>query len=509
MEVEIKDLVFGKSDITRVIGCEVTDTEVHLFIQNKLGELETITKPFKWWILSDRNLSPKWTLLAGGLHFKYLRDLDSEKEFLTLRNRLRGMDHFVCNNKKEQAMVRHGFTYFKDIEPIEIPTLAFDIETTGLYHNAEAKVLLISNTFRKNQYVERKLFSIDEYESQKEMIDAWTEWVRQVNPAILLGHNIYSFDLPYLNFVAERAKTSLKLGRDGSPTKFNNYESKFRKDQSQNFIYKEAKIFGREIVDTLFLSIKYDVAAKKYDSYGLKNIIKQEKLEKPNRTFYDASKIRDNYNDPVEMEKIKAYCIDDADDALALFDLMIPAQFYFNRSVPKPLQMVINSATGSPINSILVRSYLQHGHSIPKADLKKKYPGAISFGAAGIYKNCIKWDVASLYPSIILSYKIWDRAKDPKEHFYKMVEYFTEERLHNKKLASELNSKHHKDLSESQKIVVNSAYGLLGASGLCFNSPANARLVAEKGRDILKSAIKWATGKDYEIDEEKEEDESV
>jgi hypothetical protein len=55
----------------------------------------------------------------------------------------------------------------------------------------------------------------------------------------------------------------------------------------------------------MFLSIRYDTFAKKYNSYGLKNIIKQENLERIDRVAYDASQIRFNYKNPVEWVKIK------------------------------------------------------------------------------------------------------------------------------------------------------------------------------------------------------------
>ena len=62
--------------------------------------------------------------------------------------------------------------------------LSFDIESTGLFHNQDSKVLLISNTFRKNGQVTRKLFAYDEYDSQGEMLVAWCDWIWQVNSSI-------------------------------------------------------------------------------------------------------------------------------------------------------------------------------------------------------------------------------------------------------------------------------------------------------------------------------------
>jgi len=188
-----------------------------------------------------------------------------------------------------------------------------------------------------------------------------------------------------MNFCAEKAGTKLELGRDCSEIVFAKKPSKFRKDGSQEYDYHKAYIFGREIIDTFFLAIKYDFA-RKYQSYGLKQIIAQEGLEVKGRQHYDASKIRDNYLIADEWKKIKAYAVHDADDSLALYDLMIAPYFYLSQSIPKGFQTMLTSASGSQINSFLMRSYLQDGHSLPTADKEKEYEGAISIGNPGVYQ---------------------------------------------------------------------------------------------------------------------------
>ena len=102
-------------------------------------------------------------------------------------------------------------------------------------------------------------------------------------------------------------------------------------------------------------------------------------MEKENRQYYDASKIRLVYQDPTEWEKIKQYAKEDADDSLNLFYLMSPAYFYYSQSVSKPFQEIILGATGSQINNIMIRAYLQQGHSIPKASKPEPYEGGNFF----------------------------------------------------------------------------------------------------------------------------------
>jgi len=159
----------------------------------------------------------------------------------------------------------------------------------------------------------------------------------------------------------------------------------------------------------------------------------------------------------------------------------------------------MESATGSQLNVLMMRSYLQDAHSIPLSDQAVPFQGAISIGNPGIYNNCVRWDVASLYPSIILTYKIFDSSKDPCGNFLKMVQSLTETRLRYKKLYKETGDPAYDAMSSSIKILANSCYGLLGATGLNFNSGKCATLVTEKGREILTTAIKWATGKELEI----------
>jgi DNA polymerase elongation subunit (family B) len=487
-----EDLIYGKNKLERVVAIEAGDNFTEIFTEDKDGSLKIETINNEYWLLSAFKHDTSWFKLDGALFYNYMKKYSTRDEWLEERKKYKRYQPFSIWSDNEAAMVLQGFSYYKGMKPEDVSILAFDIEATTLEHTSQSKTLLISNTFRKCGKIVKKLFAYDEFKDEGEMLNAWCNWVREVNPSLIAGHNVFGYDLPYLHFCAKRNGVELNLGRDGSAIKFNEYDSQYRKDGSQSYSYRKAFIYGREIVDTMFLAIKYDAAARKYESYGLKNIIKEEGLEKTNRTFYDSSLIRKNYKDPVEWEKIKLYCIDDSDDALSLYDLMIPAYFYLANSIPKPFQDIICSATGSWINYLMLRSYLQHGHSIPRESAAENYEGAISFGSPGLYHNIFKVDVSSLYPSIILQYEVYDKIKDPKRHFLNLIEHFTKERLKNKKIANEEKSKYHKDLSEAQKIVINSGYGFMGASGLNFNSPQNASFITRKGREILQTSVDWA-----------------
>ena len=496
-DAEHNSLIFGKDTTERVVGIETLNDELHIW--KEIGE-DTVHEILenKYWILAAKNHGGKFEELEGDLHYKYIKTYTGLREYKRALWYGKDFDIYTMYDKSESAMVFSGITLFKGMKVEEVSVLSFDIETTGLIQDKNSRVLLISNTFRRGDKVERKLFAYDDYENDTQFLEAWCSWVREVNPAIMLGHNIYSYDLPYIKHCANLVGADIRLGRDDSEIDFDQRESKFRKDGSQSYSYFKAHIYGRQIIDTMFLAMKYDIG-KKYASYGLKSIIATEGLEVTDRQFYDAGTIKDNFKNHEEWKKIKVYAEHDADDALSLFDLMVAAYFYLTPSIPKTFESINNGATGSQINSFLVRAYLQDGHSVPKRSEQVDYEGSISLGNPGIYKNVFKVDVASLYPSIMRQYKVYDKNKDPRAYFHEMVEYFTIERLRNKKLSKETGDRYYKDLEQAQKIVINSAYGMLGAKGLNFNSPTNASFITQKGREILTKCIEWAVGRGYTI----------
>lgn len=493
-------LIFGKNPLERIVSIEIQDDVATIFRELSDGSLDIQKHPNKFWILATRPFGNGWNRLEGDQPFKFGKQYKTFSDYYSDKKNLPYKEVYTIGNQVEAFQVKDGYTYYKGSRHDEVSILSFDIETTGLEHNEESKVILISNTFRKLGKITRKLFCCDDYEDCHDMINAWADWVREVDPSIICGHNIYAYDLPYLRFCYSRySDKGIKLGRLDKEITFSKYEAKYRVDGSRELHYHKAQVYGRELVDTMFLAYKYDAVEKKYESYGLKPIIAIEKLEKPGRIFYDASTIRINYTNPEEMVKIKAYAEDDADDALSLYDLMVPAQFYLTQSIPKPFQLVIESATGSQINSLLVRAYLQDKQSVAKAnDLEGEIvEGGISLAVPGIYKNIYKIDIKSCYPSQILRYKLYDAEKDPKAYYFQLVEYFTLQRFEYKEQHRTSGDNYYKQLDAAAKIFINSSYGVANTSGLNYNSAAVARKITSESRSIIDMSLRWASGMGY------------
>lgn len=491
-EVESKyprDL-FGKDHRNNVVNVDVKDDLVYIFYLN--GTEETL--PARYWACAETNLDGKMSRMEGNCSYKYIREFPTKEGFDNFKKKYYGKI-FTAYDLAENQMMIYGLSLFRETTVKEVSILSFDIETNGTKIDKSSHIYTISNTFRKGDFTVKKVFRVDHYKSVMDMIVDWEEFVSIHNPSIITGHNIMSFDLPYINQVCKNNKTTLNLGRDLSSIKISNRSKKYRVDGSQTWEYRDINIFGRHVIDTLFLSVKYDIG-RNFPSWGLKPIIQHLGLIKEGRQFYDAGKISENWDNLEERERIVKYCEDDSDDSLALFDIMSPSFFYLNRSIPKSFQQMINGASGSWLNSIIVRSYLQDNHSIAKADESSKVTGGVSFGIPANHSNCFKIDISSLYPSIMRQYEIGDIKKDPRLVFYKTVDYYTLERLKNKKLAKETGEQYFTDLEQSQKVAINSLFGLLGTNGLNYNNFALADKVTSIGRRILSETMRFFTGKD-------------
>ena len=535
--------IFGKDETEKVVAVEVVENEGKAECLMFLNDRTVKSISYKYWLLAPIKYDNNYERLEGNLAYRWIRFFNTKQEFSEyVRETQRSRDYYIVWNDSEAAMILHGITLFKGLTPKEIPTLFFDIEGYSLERGDRAKVFMISNTFRDGKgNTTKKVFTVDNYGSSVELIQDWCTWVCAMDPFVIVGHNVFGYDFDYMNFICKKNGQELLLGRDGSAVKFGNPKkpSKKRVDGTNDWLYNKAQIFGRHIICTMFLSVNYDIK-RSFPSWKLKEIVEFKALEylelskkrdlskeerkknkdlydkwsyRGNRQFYDASKIKDNWHIPEERRKIIQYGMDDSDDAANLYDLMIPAFFYLTQSIPKTFQGVNNSASGSQLNAFLVRSYLQEGHSIPKASEFKPFGGGISFGIPGLYKNINRLDVISMYPHIMLQYNIHNKEKDPKNHLIRMVEAFTKERLKNKKLYKQTGDKYFDDLQSAQKIGINSAYGLLGTPGLNFNYFEGADLVTKYGREIIKKTTYWATGRPleywYEKGTKKEYDSSI
>lgn len=505
-------LVFGKSDLKRIVGLEVEHDNVEIFQQDDEGNVTSHKLDHEYWILADKKINNDFARLKGDLHYKWGYRSDNKLIFeRNVKNIRYKYDTYSIRNYEEACMVKDGYTFYQDLQLKDISLLSFDIETTGLDPtDKHAKILCISTSYRCMGRQFNRLFRYDQCgNDEARMLTDFFHYIRVQNPSLIIGHNILSFDLPYINQRCRDFGVDFNIGRNGSDVKFDDYLSKFRIDSTRTQEYSKVTIYGREIVDTYFLASSFDVS-KSIESYALKPMIKQLGLEKEGRQYYDAGSIRENYSNPIEWEKICQYAADDAEDPIKLWDKMGPLYFNMAPHIPKPFTEILLTASGSKINAMMVRGYLQDGHSIPKGDMIEKgsFEGALSWANPGIYKNCFKIDLEALYPNIMLQYKVFDIDKDPNGYLLQLVSIFKEKRLEYKRKAAETGDKYWEEMDTTAKSILNSFYGFLSANRLNFNSLECAAFITEKAREIITYTVKYFSGEDLVIEGKDEEENS-
>lgn len=220
-------LIYGKNPLERIVSIEIADDVATIFRELEDGSLDIVKASHKFWILANKPFGAGWHRLEGEQYFKFGKQYTKFKDYMEDKKKLPYKEIYTISNQVEAFQVKDGYTFYKGCKHTDISILSFDIEATGLDHNAESKVILISNTFRKLGKITRKLFSCEDYEDCSDMIQAWSEWVREMDPSIICGHNIYGYDLPYIKFCHDKySDQPILLGRCDKELYFSKYESK-------------------------------------------------------------------------------------------------------------------------------------------------------------------------------------------------------------------------------------------------------------------------------------------
>ena len=233
------DLIYGKDDTKGVVSVSAgAGAEATLYVQDAIGKVSAVKVPNKHWILYQAQHSPKMSRLTGNQPYKWLMEYDSlERRTEILKStRQKNLSHWICRDDKEAYMLRSGVTYFKGLKVSDVSVLSFDLEHSyGIGNSLDTKghLYIITNTFRNPQGIQRKQFCLDEYPTEKDMLEAWISWVLKIDPSILVGHNLFGHDWRILRFASQKLKVPLSLGRDQSEAHFDHRFSLFRKDGSQ------------------------------------------------------------------------------------------------------------------------------------------------------------------------------------------------------------------------------------------------------------------------------------
>ena len=347
---------------------------------------------------------------------------------------------------------------WKTMQPVERDDIApfviasFDIESyssTGKFPDPTVKDdACFQIAFTLKRYGESEIFdktclcykhtdtnlegcNIVNFETERDLLMGFTEYIRKHDIDVLTGWNIFGFDL---NYIYERAQVTdcpmefFEMGRlKDVPS--NIVEKKLSSSALGDNTFKLLPMPGRYIFD-LFQEIKRQ---HNLDSYSLnfvsKTFLGDQKIDMPAKEMF----VRFREEDPVLLREVAEYCIK---DTILPHDLMDKLCNFLNlvemaKATWVPIHYLSERGQQIKVFSQMAKEARELNYMIPTIRFGKgeveAYEGATVLKAqiGAYYAPITGLDFASLYPSIMMAHNLCysTLVMDPKYDSIPGVEY--------------------------------------------------------------------------------------
>ncbi len=512
------EILFGRDATPYITAVEfdgLNVMEIFYRQKNKVVSKKEVFKPFI--LLEETVYLDGWDgtyeakRLKGDAYYKYLVLLETWPDLQLVLKYFKkktgatpasvSAPFFYLNDPVHQYLLFSGQTFFKEMLYGDLVRLQLDIETYCAQgyefsnpYRVEDRITLISLSDSSGW---EHVISGREYD-EKKMLEIMVEQINLRDPDVIEGHNIFNFDLTYIEARARRYKVPLAIGRNKQAIK--SHSSRLNIAE-RTISYKKFEVYGRHIIDTYLLAQMYDVTARNLESYGLKNVARHFNVASPDRTYLEPDKLSWYYdNKPEELLK---YGLDDVRETRAISEILSQSFYYQARIFPYSFQNTIIRGNATKINSLFIREYINSGHSIPRTPQSREYSGGYTdMFLQGVINRVLYCDVQSLYPSIMLTFKYFPIV-DELNIFYSLLSDLKDFRLKAKDMMLTAKTKSEKmyfdALQSTFKVLINSFYGYLGFAYGHFSDFEEANKVTAKGREIIKSMIEWLEVNDCKV----------
>lgn len=298
-------------------------------------------------------------------------------------------------------------------------------------------------------------------ENEKEVLSRFARYVRQKDFDIITGWYSEGFDVPYL---FNRAKI---LG-----------VSLHEMSRYQNTL----KIVGRQFVDMLEMFSKWHKAKGELETYDLKSIAEQFGKFK----YIDYGDSIKRLIDSNDWETLVEYGLNDVealwriDKEVGLVEFyeylryVVGCKFRDTLANSRIIETLILRMKGKPLPT---RKYSQLDES------DESYKGALVLSPPlGIHEWVGVFDLASLYPSIIIAF---DVSPDVDRIIPKVIGKILQEREKLRELRLKGQADEYVKMKETVlKFLANSFYGVMGWKGFRLYDKSKAEFITAKGREL-------------------------
>jgi len=454
-------------------------------------------KPFAWLGAETPHEGVSFERLKGEGAFNWLAHAESLAAFQVFIKAVReGAAIDVLKPYESQWLLQQRARLYAEMKFADLWRCQLDIETgaaeAGAFSDAKNpgdRVLAIGLQCGAR----RELLTLGEETDagERRLLLAFNDMLREMDPDVVEGHNIFKFDLDYLRTRAKRFKVPCAWGRFGLAAEFRNSRMKV----AERWIdFSRCDMPGRTVIDTYLLIQLYDITAREMTAYGLKDAAVYFGLTPESgegRTYIDGAQIQHVFRS--NRTEFLAYLADDLRETRGLADVLLPTYFEQARAFPILLQEAALRGTAGKVDLLFLEEYYHARASCPApVDIAPFEGGFTRSFQEGVFRQVLHFDVASLYPSLLLQMNRNPRS-DTLGVFIPMLRRLREYRLKYKQLARTAPTAAERDEAQARqatfKILINSFYGYLGFSGARFGDGELAAEVTRRGRELLQALI--------------------
>ena len=444
-------------------------------------------------------------------------------------------DNFLAISPTEQFLIQTGKRLFKGMEDYdEVHRLSFDLETTGLDPHINRIFQIGVKDNRGFQHV----LSIDgdnedDLDSREaEAITTFFKIIHHLKPSIISGYNSENFDWYF--FVIRCQKLGVNIERVAKT--LGNIPF-YRKKQTLKMgpemeYYEQTHMWGYNIMDVYHAVRRAQAINSSIKEAGLKYITKYSNAAKPNRVYIQGDKIgkiyADKDNDYWFSEEdgkwgivkdtippntvivkgsyiVERYLIDDLWETEKVDDIFNQATYLLSKVLPTSFMRSSTMGTAATWKLLMLGWYYKNGIAIPHTLENRRFIGGLSrLLEVGYSRNVVKFDFASLYPSIQLTHDVFTDC-DVMGAMRGLLQYNYDYRNKYKELKNEYAAKGDKEKSAYYdkkqlplKILNNGMFGSISAPNVFpWGDTDMGEKITCTGRQYLRHMIRFFNSKGF------------
>lgn len=328
--------------------------------------------------------------------------------------------------------------------------------------------------------------------SEKKMILGFLDFVKQTNPDLIVGWHVAGFDLKFLMDKAQALQIELRLGRDGELLRLN--------ERQGSGVF--AEIPGRVVLDGppilrsafyRFKDFKLETVATEVLGVGKDIASDSGKVEEIERRFREDKKALAKYN------LLDCTLVVDIFEKLQIIDLLVRRVHISGLLIDR-----LPVSTAAFDHCYLPRLHRKGFVAPNRIDIEREEPstgGLVIEPVGGLHENVAVFDFKSLYPSIIMTFKIDPFARinsatntiaTPNGMQFSKSENILPGIIGNLMETRALAKREQNSpLSQAVKILMNSFYGVMGSSRCRFYHADLPTAITTTGHWILRKSMEF------------------